>query len=75
MTKQDFLKELEDLLQRDEVCSENDLLEKYEEWDSLSKMSLIAFFNKHFNIKLTMQSFKNINKVSDLIALSNGNIK
>jgi len=43
MTKEDFLVELEDILQREEPCNIEDMLEDYEEWDSLSKMALMAF--------------------------------
>ena len=48
MEKKDFLVELEDILQREEPCRESDLLEDYDEWDSLSKMALMAFFDKSF---------------------------
>ena len=41
MKKQEFLVELEDILQREEPCTENDSLKDYEEWDSLSKMAVM----------------------------------
>lgn len=74
MNKQDFLVELEDILQREEVCAETDVLAEYEEWDSLSKMSLMAFFDRHFSISLKLADLKDVEKVSDLIALAEGNI-
>lgn len=46
MNKAEFLVELEDVLQREESCSENDDLHSYEEWDSLSKMAVMAYFDK-----------------------------
>ena len=75
MTKQEFLVELEDILQREEPCSEFDSLEDYEEWDSLSKMSLMAYYDKNFDIKLSLNSFDSLKTVADLIALANGKIQ
>jgi acyl carrier protein len=62
------LVELEDVLQRDEPCHAEDVLAEYEEWDSLSKMAVMAFFNKHFGIKLTLDHMKDFITVQDLIA-------
>ncbi len=75
MTKQEFLVELEDILQREEPCSEFDSLEDYEEWDSLSKMALMAYYDKNFGVKLRLDSFMDIKSVADLIALAGGKIQ
>lgn len=75
MTKQEFLVELEDILQREEPCSEFDSLEDYEEWDSLSKMALMAYYDKNFGVKLHLDSFMDIKSVADLIALAGGKIQ
>ena len=75
MTKADFLVELEDILQRDEPCAENDLLDDYDEWDSLSKMALMAYYDKNFGIKLSLDSFKELKTVADIITLANGQIR
>lgn len=74
MNKSDFLVELEDILQREAPCKENDNLEEYEEWDSLSKMAMMAYFDKNFGIKLALSDFKGINTVSDLINLAGDKI-
>ena len=50
MKKAAFLIELEDVLQRDEPCKADDVLKEYEEWDSLSKMAVMAFFDKHLSL-------------------------
>ena len=75
MEKKDFLVELEDILQREEPCNETDLLENYEEWDSLSKMALMAFFDKKFGIKLSLKDFKEFKTVEDIIKIAGDNIK
>ncbi len=74
MNKEDFLVELEDILQREEPCNENDILDDYEEWDSLSKMAVMAFYNKKFNIKIALNEFKDLKTVSDLIKLAGANV-
>lgn len=74
MTKAEFLAELEDLLQREETCNESDVLEDYAEWDSLSQMSIMAFYKKHFAIQVTLNDLAKLKTVQDLILLSQGNI-
>ena len=74
MKKAQFLTELEDILQRDEACKENDVLEDYDEWDSLSKMALMAFYDKKFGIRVDLNDLRNVNLVSDLIKLAGENI-
>lgn len=75
MNKAEFLVELEDVLQREEPCSENDDLHSYEEWDSLSKMAVMAYFDKNFGVKLTLKDLKEVKTVSDLIKLAGDKIQ
>lgn len=74
MKKTEFLIELEDVLQREEPCQENDILENYDEWDSLSKMSVMAYFKKNFNVEISLNDLKDIKSVSDLINIAGANI-
>lgn len=75
MNTADFLVELEDILQREEPCAIEDNLDDYEEWDSLSKMSVMAYYSKNFGTQLSLSSFKDIHTVSDLIKLAGNNIQ
>ena len=75
MNKADFLVELEDILQREEPCAENDNLEDYEEWDSLSKMAVMAYYDKNFGVKLSLNDLKNVSTVSDLIKLAGNGVQ
>ena len=75
MNKGEFLVELEDILQREEACKETDNLNDYDEWDSLSKMSIMAYYNKNFGIKISLNDLKNINTVNDLIKLAGENVQ
>lgn len=74
MNKEAFLSELEDILQREDKCLENDVLDSYDEWDSLSKMSVMVYFNKKFGIKMELNDLNNFVKVSDLIAYAGDKI-
>ncbi len=74
MKTADFLIELEDLLQRELPCEISDVLDNYEEWDSLSKMALMAFFSKNFGISITLNDLQNLKTVEDLIKLAGDNI-
>lgn len=75
MKKEEFLIALEDILQRDEKCNEDDILNTFDEWDSLSKMSLVAYFDKNFGLQISLNQFSEMNLVSDLIKLAGDNIK
>lgn len=74
MNKADFLVELEDILQREDPVSENDNLEDYDEWDSLSKMAVMAYYDKNFKIKIGLNQLGELKTVSDLIKLAGDNI-
>ena len=75
MKKSDFLVELEDILQREDDCKETDNLIDYDEWDSLSKMSIMAYYDKTFGIKLSLNDLKTVSTVSELIKLAGDNIE
>lgn len=75
MKTEEFLVELEDVLQREEACNIEDNLEDYEEWDSLSKMAVMAFYNKQFGIKISLNDLKDLKTVGDLIKLAGDNIQ
>ena len=70
MNKTDFLIELGEILQREELCAETDILEDYCEWDSLSKMAIIAYYNQKFGVLITLKELQQIKTVEDLIKLA-----
>ncbi len=75
MKKEEFLLGLEDVLQREEAVKENDILDDYDEWDSLSKMAVMAYYDKNFGVKITLNQMKDIHLVKDLINLAGDNIQ
>lgn len=74
MKKDEFLVELEDILQREEACLESDILEEYDEWDSLSKMSVMAYYQKNFAVEISLNDLSKMETVSDLIKLAGDKI-
>lgn len=75
MKKADYLAELQDVLQRDDPVSETDVLDDYEEWDSLSKMAVMAFYDKAFGVKLSLSDMKTLRTVQELMDKAAGKIE
>lgn len=67
MTRDDFLEELQDILQRDEPLESDMVLKDLPEWDSLSMMAVASLFDKHFAQTLNFADFESLEKVEDLI--------
>lgn len=74
MTRQEFLTNLQDMLQCDQVLEAETVLTDMEEWDSLAFMVLIAFFDKNFGKRITFDMLKPCRTPEDLVALSGGGI-
>jgi len=60
-------KKLEDILEED--VKESDVLEEFEEWDSLSIITLISFIDKEYNVNLYTSDIKAVKTVGDLVKL------
>jgi len=67
MTKEEFMIQMQDVLQTEETLTAETMLVDLEEWDSLSIMATMAFVDKNFGIKLKMSDFKEIETMSDLM--------
>ena len=74
MTTTDFLAQLQEMLQTESALAEDTALWDMEEWDSLAFMTLIAFFDRQFGIRLTFDAIKACATPADIIGLSNGAI-
>ena len=68
MTKEEFLVKMQDVLQTDEELTADTVLNDLAEWDSLSMMATMAFFDKNFGVKIGLKDFKEMNTMADLIA-------
>ncbi len=74
MTEQEFLVNFRDILQCDDPIAAQTKLTELEEWDSLSIMALIAFFDYHFKQQINFEMIEPCIQVSDIIALAQGKI-
>lgn len=75
MKKSEFLVALEDILQTEDPVGLTQDLTALEEWDSLSKMAVMAYYKKNFGIEINLNDLKDIKLISDLIQLAGDNIK
>ena len=69
MTEQDFLSEMQDLMDTEMKLTMDTQLKDIEEWDSLSHVSFIAFSVTHGNHRVTPQEIKAAQVVRDLYDL------
>ena len=66
MTKDDFLKEMVDVLQAEDEITLDTALADLDEWDSLSMMATMAFLDKAFGVKTTMKDYKDMKTIGDI---------
>lgn len=68
MTKKEIIANLEDMMELDEGdLSEDSVLAEFDEWDSISKLSLMAFAKKKYQKKLVSDDMKAFTTVQDII--------
>lgn len=70
MTNDEFLREMQDVLQTEEELTMNTILNDLEEWDSLSVMATMAFLDQAFNVKTTLQDYKKLQTLGDIAKLA-----
>jgi acyl carrier protein len=51
--------------------SNDDIIKDFEEWDSLTLLSIIALVDSEFNVQLNASSFEEIITIGDLISYVN----
>lgn len=67
MTNQEKISIIEEIMELDEgTLDETSVLEEYEEWDSLSKLALMAEVKKRFGKKLTQEEIRQFVIVLDV---------
>ncbi len=69
MSEKEKLALLEDMFELEEGdLSADTVLDDLEEWDSMSKLSLIVLMNDEFGKKLSGDEIKKFNTVGDILA-------
>ena len=68
MTKDEFLEQMQDVLQTDTVLAYDTVLGDLEEWDSLSIMATMAFLDKNFGVKTAIKDYRAMHTIGDIAA-------
>ena len=66
MTKEEFLDEMQEVLQTDNTLTVETVLDDLAEWDSLSMMATMAFLDKNFGVKIGLKNFKEMSTIGDI---------
>ena len=67
MEKEKFLEAFKESLEiEDREVQFSDNFKEYDEWDSLSQLSLIAMLDEEFEIQIEEEDFQNLETVEDL---------
>ncbi|MFC4817379.1 MULTISPECIES: phosphopantetheine-binding protein [unclassified Flavobacterium] len=67
MTKQDFIKGLEEELELETALEFDTDIKQLEEWDSMTAMLLIGYVSNEFSVTLNAEDIKKITTISSLI--------
>lgn len=70
MTKEDFLKELVELMMLDTVLSMETELSSIEEYDSMTQLSLLSLFEDELGIQIETDDLIDLETVGDLVKLA-----
>ncbi len=70
MKKQDFLKELAEIMQIETVPSGTERIKDFPEWDSMANLGVMSMFDMEFGITLKTDDLKKITTVNELMALA-----
>ena len=68
MSKEEFLVEMQDVLQTETELKMETVLDELDEWDSLSMMATMAFLDKNFGVKLKIADLKTLVTIGDIAA-------
>ena len=74
MTRQEFLNELSDIMQLDEVLTGDEVLEDFPGWDSMANLGVLSMFDMEFSVDLSTDDLKNTKTVAGLMTLAGDNI-
>lgn len=68
MTKEEFVIQMQDVLQTDAELKMETVLADLDEWDSLSMMATMAFLDKNFGVKVKIADLKAFETIGDIAA-------
>ena len=68
MSKEEFLVQMQDVLQTETELTMETVLDELDEWDSLSMMATMAFLDKNFGVKMKIADIKTFATIGDIAA-------
>lgn len=68
MSKEEFIEQMQDVLQTDTELTMETALDELDEWDSLSMMATMAFLDKNFGVKVKIADLKPLATIGDIAA-------
>lgn len=68
MSKEEFLVQMQDVLQTETELTMETVLDELDEWDSLSMMATMAFLDKNFGVKMKIADIKVLATIGDIAA-------
>ena len=68
MTKEEFIEQMQDVLQTDAELAMETVLEDLDEWDSLAIMATMAFLDKNFGVKTSIKDYREMSTIGDIAA-------
>lgn len=66
MTRDEFIREMQDVLQTEEELTPETILSDIPEWDSLAIMSTMAFLDSKFGVRTGMGDFAAMKTLGDI---------
>lgn len=66
MNSEQFLTEMQDVLQTEDELTLDTQLDSLDEWDSLSVMATMAFLEKNFGVQTSMGDYKKMKTIGDI---------
>jgi len=66
MTRDEFIVEIQDVLQTEDELSFETVLADLPEWDSLAVMSTMAFLDSSFGVKTSMADYNAMKTIEDI---------
>ncbi len=66
MNTQEFLTEMQDVLQTEDELSMDTVLEDLDEWDSLSIMATMAFLERNFGMRTSIKDYRELKTIGDI---------
>lgn len=74
MSRDEFLGHFSEIMQTDRELSFDMALDSLEEWDSLSKITTLAFLDREFGISLLVSDIENFKTIEDIANATGGGL-